>query len=89
MNVAKQLLHQLKDKFFPSLSMNICDFIPILRLIGYRGQEKGMIELHRIRDVFLQNLIEEIRWKREDNRMFDREETNSVTGTLLSSRIRT
>nr|TKS13955.1 hypothetical protein D5086_0000048230 [Populus alba] len=29
----KQLLQDFKDKFFPSLAMNICDFIPILRVI--------------------------------------------------------
>nr|TKR78878.1 cytochrome P450 family protein [Populus alba] len=85
----KQLLQDFKDKFFPSLAMNICDFIPILRVIGFKGLEKNMKKLHGIRDEFLQNLIDEIRLKLERttslkaDEVTDGEERRSVAEILL------
>ena len=51
--VEKQLIRGFKDKFFSSLAMNICDFIPFLKMISFKGIEKSMIELHNARDEFL------------------------------------
>uniref|UniRef100_A0A6N2MJ29 Cytochrome P450 n=1 Tax=Salix viminalis TaxID=40686 RepID=A0A6N2MJ29_SALVM len=85
----RQLIQEFKDKFFPSLAMNICDFIPILRVIGFKGLEKNMRKLHGIRDEFLQNLIDEVRLKLKKitslktDELADGEERRSVAGTLL------
>ncbi|XP_057974944.1 cytochrome P450 81C13-like [Malania oleifera] len=61
MEVGRQHIRELKEIFIPSASMNICDFLPILRWIGYKGLEKNMVKLHRRRDEFLQSLIDEVR----------------------------
>ncbi|KAJ6679042.1 CYTOCHROME P450 82C3-RELATED [Salix purpurea] len=85
----RRLIQEFKDKFFPSLAMNICDFIPILRVIGFKGLEKNMRKLHGIRDEFLQNLIDEIRLKLKKitslktDELADGEERRSVAGTFL------
>jgi cytochrome P450 len=85
----KQLFQDFKNKFFPSLAMNICDFIPILRVIGFKGLEKNMKRLHGIRDDFLQNLIDEIRLKLKRttslkaDEVTDGEERRSVAEILL------
>ena len=64
--------------------MNICDFIPFLKMISFKGIEKSMIELHNARDEFLQNLLNKIRFKRKDLKTSDEEEKRSVAETLLS-----
>ncbi|XP_050210715.1 cytochrome P450 81C13-like [Mercurialis annua] len=74
----KQLLEGFKDRFFPTVAMNICDFIPFLRKIGFKGIEKSMIKTHNIRDEFLQSLIDEIRAKG-----INKEEKRSAAETLL------
>lgn len=85
----RQLIQEFRDKFFPSLALNICDFIPILRVIGFKGLEKNMRKLHGIRDEFLQNLIDEVRLKLKKitslktDELADGEERRSVAGTLL------
>lgn len=65
-DLGKQHLKEIKDKFFPSISMSMgaCDFFPILRWLGYKGLEKIMIAVHGKRDGFCQGLIEEIRQKK-------------------------
>nr|ANC33510.1 1,3,7-trihydroxyxanthone synthase [Hypericum perforatum] len=60
----KRLLQQFKDLFFPIVSMTICDFIPVMRLIGYKGIEKSMIQLAEKREVFLNGLVAEVRARR-------------------------
>ena len=40
---------------------NIGDYLPILRWVGVKGKEKGLRELQRKRDRFMQSLIEEHR----------------------------
>ncbi|KAJ4826757.1 hypothetical protein Tsubulata_047300 [Turnera subulata] len=40
--VEKQLFQEFKQLFSASLGMNICDFIPVFRLIGYKGIETSM-----------------------------------------------
>ncbi|KAG8632662.1 cytochrome P450 81C13-like [Manihot esculenta] len=75
----KQLFEEFKETFFPSLSLNICDFIPVLRVIGFKGIEKSMIKMNNMRDEFLQKLLDEIKLKRMDSK-----EKRSVAETLLS-----
>lgn len=87
--VEKRLFLEFKEKFFPNLALNICDFVPILRLIGFKGIEKNMIKLHRKRDEYLQNLIDKIRLKEvssslESAKLLDGKEKRSVAETLLS-----
>ncbi|XP_057975001.1 cytochrome P450 81C13-like [Malania oleifera] len=67
MEVGRQHVRELKEIFIPSASMNICDFLPILRWVGYKGLEKNMVKLHRRRDELLQSLIDEVRQKKTVN----------------------
>lgn len=62
MEVAKKFLLEFKEIFFPSMITNICDLFPILRLIGYsKGIEKIYVRVQKMRDEFMQNLIDDIR----------------------------
>ncbi|KAF5468165.1 hypothetical protein F2P56_012341 [Juglans regia] len=60
-------LKDMKETFFANLGMNICDFIPVLRWIGFKGLEKRMMKLHRKREGFFGPLIEEIKRKNQTN----------------------
>ncbi|XP_002510136.2 cytochrome P450 81C13 [Ricinus communis] len=82
--VEKQLYQGFKDKFFPSLTLNVCDFIPFLRMIGFKGIEKNMIKMQNKRDEFLQDLLDGIRLNRKHSKTSDDEEKRSVAETLLS-----
>ncbi|PIA55938.1 hypothetical protein AQUCO_00700331v1 [Aquilegia coerulea] len=56
-------LHTLsKEIFAPGMIFELGDFLPILRKIGYT-EEKCQIKIHKSRDSFLQNLINEFRRK--------------------------
>ncbi|KAH9755673.1 cytochrome P450 family 81 subfamily K polypeptide 1 [Citrus sinensis] len=62
MEIAKKFLLEFKEIFFPSMITNICDLFPILRLIGYsKGIEKSYVRLQKMRDEYMQNLIDDIR----------------------------
>ncbi|KAE8100109.1 hypothetical protein FH972_018036 [Carpinus fangiana] len=61
MDLGKQNLKEFKENYAANLSINICDFFPLLRWVGYKGLEKSMIRLQRKRDRFLRLLIEEIK----------------------------
>ena len=39
MDVGKQLLKEFKDSYFASSTVNICDFFPILKWVGYRAHQ--------------------------------------------------
>ncbi|XP_057975340.1 cytochrome P450 81C13-like [Malania oleifera] len=67
MGIRQHLQQELRETFLPSLSMNMCDFLPILRWVGYKGLEKNMVKICRNRDEFLQNLIDEVRQKKASN----------------------
>ncbi|WRX30116.1 Cytochrome P450 - like 10 [Theobroma cacao] len=60
----KVFLREFTELFFPSLGINVCDFFPILRLVGFKGIEKHMIQVQRKRDEYVKNLIDEIRLKK-------------------------
>ncbi|CAE6094755.1 unnamed protein product [Arabidopsis arenosa] len=64
----KKFLDEFKSRFFSSLSsMNVCDYFPVLRWIGYKGLENRVIEMQRMRDEYLQRLIDDIRMKKFDS----------------------
>ena len=85
MDVRKKLLKEFKEVYFPSLTVNICDFFPILRWVGYKGLEKKMIRMHRKRDEALGRLIEEISRLNNDN-IIDVEKKRTLIETLFSLR---
>ncbi|GMI84540.1 cytochrome P450, family 81, subfamily K, polypeptide 2 [Hibiscus trionum] len=74
----KMSFQEFRSLFFPSLGTNICDFFPVLKWIGFRGIEKGLKEIHRRRDEYLQKLVDGVRSKS------DREKNSSFIGKLLS-----
>jgi len=63
----KRFLDDFKLRFFSSMSMNVCDYFPVLRWIGYKGLEKRVIDMQRMRDEYLQRLIDDIRMKNIDS----------------------
>lgn len=57
-----QIIKESREMFVSSISMNTCDFFPILRWLGYYKElEKRMLSLHKKRDQFFQGLVDEIR----------------------------
>ncbi|CAN8256710.1 unnamed protein product [Cochlearia groenlandica] len=60
----KRFLDEFKTRFFSSMSMNVCDYFPVLRWIGYKGIEKRVMEMQRMRDEYLQRIIDETRTER-------------------------
>ncbi|WMV27369.1 hypothetical protein MTR67_020754 [Solanum verrucosum] len=64
------------DLFGPTMIMNICDYIPVLKWVGFQGLEKNLVELKIRRDKFLQGLIDECRKSRADKK--------TIVHTLLS-----
>jgi isoflavone/4'-methoxyisoflavone 2'-hydroxylase len=63
--------------------MNMCDFIPILRWIGFGGVVKNIIKLQTQRDKFLQDLIDKER-KNGDYSCRTDEERKTIVQELLS-----
>lgn len=63
----KRFLYDFKLRFFSSMSMNVCDYFPVLRWIGYKGLEKRVMKMQRMRDEYLQRLIDDIRMKKFDS----------------------
>lgn len=63
----KRFLDDFKSRFFSSMSMNACDYFPVLRWIGYKGIEKRVIEMQKMRDEYLQRLVDETRMKKFDS----------------------
>ncbi|VVB13967.1 unnamed protein product [Arabis nemorensis] len=63
----KRFLDDFKSRFFSSMSMSVCDYFPVLRWIGYKGIEKRVIEMQKMRDEYLQRLVDEVRTKKFDS----------------------
>ncbi|XVF36362.1 hypothetical protein REPUB_Repub19eG0052200 [Reevesia pubescens] len=88
----KEFLREFTELFFPSLGMNVCDFFPISRLVGFKGIEKHMRKVQRKRDEYVKNLVDEIRLKKTGcsvdfpAAIKDREKKPSLIETLVSSR---
>ncbi|KAJ0024375.1 hypothetical protein Pint_08699 [Pistacia integerrima] len=82
LEVAKKFLLEFKEKFYPSVAVDICDFFPILRLIGYKGRvEKNLSKVQKSRDEYMQGLIDEIRLKKTNSSF---QKKTSLIETLLS-----
>ncbi|GMJ09184.1 cytochrome P450, family 81, subfamily K, polypeptide 2 [Hibiscus trionum] len=58
------VFQEFKSIFFPSLGTNVCDFFPVLKWIGFQGIEKGLKDLYRRRDEYMQKLVDGIRLNR-------------------------
>ncbi|KAL0017488.1 hypothetical protein SO802_004557 [Lithocarpus litseifolius] len=84
MDVGKKLLKEFKEIYFASLTVNICDFFPILRWVGYKGLEENMIRLQRKRDEVIRHLFEEI--KLNNDNIIDVEKKRTLIETLFSLR---
>lgn len=82
--VGMKQLEELKGKFYVSVSLNMCDFFPILRRVGYKWLEKSLIMLHEKRDVYWQGLVDEFRQKRTTC-----PNTNTVTDGMKTTLIET
>ncbi|CAA3029434.1 cytochrome P450 81D11-like [Olea europaea subsp. europaea] len=59
--VGKQIVKEIRGILLSSLSLSVCDFFPVLRLVGYKGLEKNLISLHRKRDDYIKILIDEVK----------------------------
>ncbi|KAM3710301.1 hypothetical protein ACJW31_01G018800 [Castanea mollissima] len=84
MDVGKKLLKEFKEAYSSGLSVNICDFLPILRWVGYKGLEKNMVRLQRKRDEATRRLFEEI--KLNNDNITDVEKMRPLIETLFSLR---
>ncbi|XP_019156462.1 PREDICTED: cytochrome P450 81D11-like [Ipomoea nil] len=49
------------DMFGPPTVMSLCDYVPVLRWVGFQGMEKKLVKMKKQRDDFLQGLIDERR----------------------------
>lgn len=65
----------MDDLFGPSKLMDINDFIPLLRWMGFTRMERKIVNLHERRDCFLQGLIDEGRQKIAGASPFERRHT--------------
>ncbi|KAF5955544.1 hypothetical protein HYC85_008400 [Camellia sinensis] len=71
-------------EFGPNLIMDICDYIPILRWVGFNGFEKRLVNLQRKRDGFLQDLIDEVRQNKINNNNSSTKQRKTIIEALLS-----
>ncbi|KAB1220301.1 Cytochrome P450 81D11 [Morella rubra] len=89
-DVGKQRLESFLEIYFSSLIINMCDFFPALRWIGYKGLEKSIIRLQAKRDEFFQRLIEESKQKQTSSlsasNLVEVEKERTMIESLLSLR---
>lgn len=90
-NVMMQLLagkrwpaDKIADLFSLISFMDICDYVPILRWIGFRGLEKNLISLWQKRDKFFRELIDQTRKKEGEGDAFSTEQRRTIIQALLS-----
>ncbi|CAI9106649.1 OLC1v1005852C1 [Oldenlandia corymbosa var. corymbosa] len=75
---------QPADSFIPQQVSNLCDYIPILKWIGYGGLKKNVLKILEDRDNFVQSLIDEARLAQESKDGSSSFGIKTVTQTLLS-----
>ncbi|XVE94978.1 hypothetical protein REPUB_Repub02eG0056800 [Reevesia pubescens] len=82
----KMFLSEFRNTFFSTLGTNLCDFLPVLRWIGFQGIEKNLIELQRRRNEYIQKLVDGIRLKKTTEIPVIKEEgkNSSLIEKLLS-----
>ncbi|KAK4342519.1 hypothetical protein RND71_038335 [Anisodus tanguticus] len=77
-----EMIDKLRGTFLVTISfLNMCDFLPMLRWIGYQGLEKKMALIHNKRNEFLNSLLDEFRHKKISGNM---EKKTTLIETLLS-----
>ncbi|KAF8406250.1 hypothetical protein HHK36_008335 [Tetracentron sinense] len=86
--VGQRFLEILKETsvIVPSMLMSLCDFLPILRWVGFQGMEKKIVSLKKKRDDFLQDLIDDERRKRQiksSTTITEAEKKKTIIGALL------
>ncbi|KAL1534196.1 cytochrome P450 81C13-like [Salvia divinorum] len=59
----REILRWMRAMFSPTVLLGMCDYFPILRMIGYKGLEKNAVLMQKKRDKFLQAMVDEIREK--------------------------
>ncbi|KNA04972.1 hypothetical protein SOVF_194720 [Spinacia oleracea] len=67
----------------PANLMTVCDFLPVLRWVGFRGIEKELINMKKERDEFLQGLVDECRETRRRGLSCNDDEQNGKTNILI------
>ncbi|CAN1164011.1 Cytochrome P450 81C13 [Linum perenne] len=88
--VEKVKYREFKGTFLPGLGMNICDYVPFLRKIGFGWRmEKHMLKMRKKRDDYLQGLVDEVVNKRIGSQKIGSkgaDEVKSVAEIILSLR---
>lgn len=64
--------------------MGICDYVPVLRWIGFRGLEKNLSNLQQKRDKLFRDLIDQTRKKEGEGGSCSTEQRRTVIQALLS-----
>ncbi|XP_009597427.1 cytochrome P450 81C13-like [Nicotiana tomentosiformis] len=60
-----EIIEKLRGTFLVTTSfLNMCDFLPVFRWVGYKGLEKKMASIHNRRNEFLNSLLDEFRHKK-------------------------
>ncbi|XP_073035188.1 cytochrome P450 81Q32-like [Primulina eburnea] len=64
---AKRFRDIVSETFRNGGAYNMGDFLPLLRWVGAVGGEKKLVELHKRRDSFMQELVEECKERMKNN----------------------
>ncbi|KAJ8484408.1 hypothetical protein OPV22_016893 [Ensete ventricosum] len=81
----KRFMVTVQEIFALSGASNVGDFIPLLRWVDYGGVRRKLMRLHRVRDEFLQQLIDELRTKGgEESQTTEAKEEKTTISDLLS-----
>nr|XP_009406660.1 PREDICTED: isoflavone 2'-hydroxylase-like [Musa acuminata subsp. malaccensis] len=82
---SKRFMVTVEEIFALSGASNVVDFIPLLRWVDYGGVRRKLMRLHRVRDEFLQQLIDELRTKGGDeSQTTEAKEEKTTISDLLS-----
>ncbi|KAJ4966679.1 hypothetical protein NE237_018528 [Protea cynaroides] len=75
----EQFLKIMKEQYSStSMNMNILDFLPILRWVGFESEEKKMERFSKKRDAFIQSLIDHGRRRMSDSTKAVKEESKKT-----------
>ncbi|KAJ4965858.1 hypothetical protein NE237_017707 [Protea cynaroides] len=79
----EQFLKIMKERYsIPTMNMNVLDYLPILRWVGFQSKEKKMVRFNRKRDAFIQSLIDQRRRKMSDSNKAMKGEKTLVDAVL-------
>uniref|UniRef100_A0A7N0TQS3 Cytochrome P450 n=1 Tax=Kalanchoe fedtschenkoi TaxID=63787 RepID=A0A7N0TQS3_KALFE len=80
--VAGKVYEGVGELFSPGRVLSMCDYMPVLRWIGYGGIERKLREVRKKRDEFLQGLIDEFR---QEKSRFSPEKNSGSVKTVLEA----